>query len=108
MVQEVTTPPGDPGKPGRPGHPGNSDDPDEPGRPGRDIPDEPVPLTSMEIPDGEVPLTFLPDPEIPLTYMIPQTGDDFPVIPLTVTAAVSLLLVIGFGFLGFGKKEKSK
>ncbi|MCI8515321.1 MAG: hypothetical protein HFG75_00315 [Hungatella sp.] len=106
MVQEVTTPPD------RPDNPGDSDDPDDPGRPDRpgvNIPDEPVPQTMVEIPNEEVPLTILPDPEVPLTFMIPQTGDEFPVIPLAVTAAVSLMLMIGFGFLGFGKKkEKNK
>lgn len=93
MVQEVTTPPD------RPDNPGDSDDPDDPGRPDRpgvNIPDEPVPQTMVEIPNEEVPLTILPDPEVPLTFMIPQTGDEFPVIPLAVTAAVSLMLMIGF------------
>jgi hypothetical protein len=40
--------------------------------------------------------------------MVPTTGDDFPVVPLAVTAIVSLLLMAGFGILAFGKKKKTE
>ncbi len=53
-------------------------------------------------------MSLLPDPEVPLGFMVPQTGDEFPVVPLAVTVVVSLLLMMGFGFLGFGKKKKAE
>ena len=102
MVQESISPGGDDD---------DDDDDDRPGRPGRpttDIPDEPVPLTYVDVPGSDVPLTILPDPEVPLSFMVPRTGDDFPVVPLAVTAVVSLLLMAGFGILGFGKKKKAE
>jgi len=100
MVQEV--------------YPGDGDDDDDnPG--GRTptttvtVPDEPVPLDGLTtIGDDGVPLTILPDPEVPLAFMVPTTGDDFPVVPLAVTAIVSLLLMAGFGILAFGKKKKTE
>ena len=102
MVQESISPGGDDD---------DDDDDDRPGRPGRpttDIPDEPVPLTYVDVPGSDVPLTILPDPEVPLSFMVPRTGDDFPVVPLAVTAVVSLLMMAGFGILGFGKKKKAE
>lgn len=108
MVQEVRNggggnPPGGGGGGGTtPGGPGDNPEP------GVEIPDEPVPLDGVTIEDGDVPLSLLPDPEVPLGFMVPQTGDEFPVVPLAVTVVVSLLLMMGFGFLGFGKKKKAE
>ena len=59
------------------------------------------------IDDEGVPLTVLPDGDVPLAYMVPKTGDDFPIGPVAVTAAVSLLLMAVFGILGFGEKKKA-
>ena len=108
MVQEVRN-----GSGGRPngGGGGGSNPGGGPGdnpEPGVEIPDEPVPLDGVTIDDGDVPLSLLPDPEVPLGFMVPQTGDDFPVVPLAVTVVVSLLMMAGFGILGFGKKKKAE
>ncbi len=65
-------------------------------------------MDGVTIDDGDVPLSLLPDPEVPFGFMVPQTGDDFPVVPLAVTVVVSLLMMAGFGILGFGKKKKAE
>lgn len=102
-VEEVPEDP--PRYPDDPGSPG--DDPGDPTPPSSWIPDEPVPTDSRTIIDDEgVPLTILPDGDVPLAFMVPRTGDDFPIIPLTVTAAVSMVLMAVFAVLGFGKKKK--
>lgn len=89
------------------------DDSDDPGNPGGSdppsswIPDEPVPTSGLTVIDDEgVPLTILPDGDVPLAFMVPKTGDDFPIIPLAVTAGVSMILMAVFAVLGFGKKKK--
>ena len=102
-VEEVPEDP--PRYPDDPGSPG--DDPGDPTPPSSWIPDEPVPTDSRTIIDDEgVPLTILPDGDVPLAFMVPRTGDDFPIIPLAVTAAVSMVLMTVFAVLGFGKKKK--
>lgn len=96
-VEEIPDPPGNPRDPR---------DPQDP--PPHWIPDEPVPTDMLTVIDDEgVPLTVLPDGDVPLAYMVPKTGDDFPIGPVAVTAAVSLLLMTVFGIMGFGEKKKA-
>ncbi len=59
------------------------------------------------ITDGDVPLAAIDEPLIPLAAL-PKTGDTLPVIPVAVTAAVSLLLMLLFAKLGFGKKKEAE
>ena len=78
------------------------------------IGDDPVPLGENDNPADEnviisdegVPLTSIPDENVPLIGLIPKTGDDFPMIPVAVTAAVSLFLIILLGTMRVLDRKK--
>lgn len=78
------------------------------------IGDAPVPLGENDNPADEnviisdegVPLTSIPDENVPLIGLIPKTGDDFPMIPVAVTAAVSLFLIILLGTMRVLDRKK--
>lgn len=55
--------------------------------------------------DGEV--LSIEDELIPLG-VLPTTGDNMPIIPVIVTAVVSMLLMLLFAKLGFGKSKKTE
>lgn len=98
MVQEYTSP----DKP---------DKPDKPDRPGRRSDPEPDPGNgeTIVIDDEDIPLSvMIPDEDVPLWGVLPATGDDYPIIPLTVTAVGCILLMAVFGILGFGKKKEAE
>ncbi len=88
MIQGVDDDPDRPG--GR--------DPDKPG--GRDprTPGDPGNPPTVEIGDGDVPLSYMiPDEEVPLSSLLPKTGDTGMVYLFGAIAAISFLILLESG-----------